>query len=346
MSPLAEGDVLKRGSRAWSAAALVALLPGWVLLHGTPPPVAGEALSGRGLPDTEPFFENKPSEDPAARTSLQEGQGGATVPAPQLEEVAEVCRRIARKLASVSLEECLESGLLPSGSRSVEGSPLLLREYPPLPERPTLGRVLLIGGIHGDEYSSVSVTFKWLGILNRFHSGLFHWRVVPLLNPDGLLRAESQRMNSRGVDLNRNFPCPDWHAATKEEWEVRTARNPRRFPGADPLSEPESRWLAEEIESFRPDVIISVHAPHNVLDFDGPPEPPQRLGPLHLKLLGTYPGSLGRFAGVQSGLPVVTLELPSAGTMPSSQEQRDIWIDLVRWLRERMEEEAAGRQAR
>jgi len=199
---------------------------------------------------------------------------------------------------------------------------------------------LLIGGIHGDEYSSVSVTFKWLTLLNRFHSGLFHWRIAPMLNPDGLLRPKSQRMNSRGVDLNRNFPCPDWHSATKDYWERRTSKNPRRYPGEGPLSEPESKWLADEIERFKPDVIISVHAPHNILDFDGPPDPPERLGPLHLKLLGTYPGSLGRYAGVQNGLPVVTLELPSAGSMPSTQEQRSIWVDLVSWLKKRVEEGA------
>lgn len=70
--------------------------------------------------------------------------------------------------------------------------------------------MLLFGGIHGDEYSSVTIVFKWLSILDRYHSGLFHWRVVPLLNPDGLLRGRSQRMNHRGVDLNRNFPTPDW----------------------------------------------------------------------------------------------------------------------------------------
>ena len=34
----------------------------------------------------------------------------------------------------------------------------------------TLGRVLLIGGIHGDEYSSVTIVFKWLSILDRHHS--------------------------------------------------------------------------------------------------------------------------------------------------------------------------------
>ncbi len=248
-------------------------------------------------------------------------------------EVAEACERIGDKLASVAVSECLKRGLEPSGARSVEGAPILLREFLPLPGRRPLGRVLLIGGIHGDEYSSVTIVFKWLSILDRHHSGLFHWRVIPALNPDGLLRRRSQRMNHRGVDLNRNFPTPDWHAETEDYWVRRTGKNPRRYPGPSPLSEPESQWLVDEIERFRPSAIIAVHAPSHVVDYDGPPEPPEKLGPLYLQQIGTYPGSLGRFAGDQLGLPVVTIELPSAGIMPTAAEQRIIWTDLVAWLR-------------
>ncbi|MEM7584187.1 MAG: M14 family zinc carboxypeptidase [Acidobacteriota bacterium] len=247
-----------------------------------------------------------------------------------------LCQRIGNKLGSVSIAECRNAGLEPTGANSVSGAPIAIREYPPLDNRDPRGRVLLIGGIHGDEYSSVSIVFKWINILNRYHSGLFHWRISPLMNPDGLLRRRSQRMNENGVDLNRNFPTPNWHEDTKDYWVRRTGSNPRRFPGNDPLSEPESQWLAEEIERFKPEVIVSVHAPHGVLDFDGPPEAPKRLGSLTLNLLGTYPGSLGRYAGVHKEIPVVTIELESAGIMPSKQEQLQIWLDLVSWLKTRL----------
>lgn len=247
--------------------------------------------------------------------------------------VSATCNRIAAKLASVKLTECMARQLNASQGYSVNRTPILIKEYPPLAKRQPLGRVLLIGGIHGDEYSSVSVTFKWMQTLDQYHSGLFHWHVVPLLNPDGLLRENSQRMNQHGVDLNRNFPTPDWYKQSRYYWVNRTFRNPRRYPGPDPLSEPESRWLADEISTFRPNVIISVHAPHGILDFDGPRQAPKRLGNLHLNLLGTYPGSLGNYAGVGAGIPVITLELPSAGIMPPQQEIDRIWTDLVRWLR-------------
>lgn len=248
----------------------------------------------------------------------------------------DVCASLASRLGSVTGADCRMADFRLAGGRSVDGTPLLIREFPPLADRAPRGRVLLFGGIHGDELSSVSIMFRWIEILDKHHSGLFHWRVVPVLNPDGLLRRPARRTNANGVDLNRNFPSPNWRPEALDYWIARTGKNPRRYPGAGPLSEPESRWLAAEIERFRPDVVVAVHAPLEVLDFDGPPDPPERFGPLLLDQLGTYPGSLGRWAGIHLGLPVVTIELPSAGIMPTPVQQEDMWMDLVRYLRNRL----------
>jgi len=245
----------------------------------------------------------------------------------------DVCVLVAAKLASISLLECHRRQLRPSGVISVKGTPIVEKIYPPLEGRKPEARILVVGGIHGDEYASVSVVFKWMKILDSHHSGLFHWYFAPLLNPDGLLRRKSQRMNANGVDLNRNFPTPNWLAKTRHYWVKKTGRNPRRYPGIAPLSEPESQWLAATIHRFRPDAIVAVHAPHGIVDYDGPPEAPRRLGYLNRNLMGTYPGSLGNYAGVQLGIPVITLELPSAGSMPTSAQLRRLWVDLVRWLR-------------
>jgi len=242
------------------------------------------------------------------------------------------CEKIGNKLGSVSVTGCLQARLQSTGAWSVQGQPILIKEYPPLASREPKARILLIGGIHGDEYSSVSIVFKWMQTLDQYHSGLFHWHVVPLLNPDGLLQKKSVRLNAYGVDLNRNCPTPDWYAQTRDYWERRTHKDPRRYPGEAALSEPESRWLYEEIRRFEPDAIVSVHAPYGVLDFDGPPKAPNRVGYLHLNLLGTYPGSLGNSAGVQHRIPVITMELPSAGIMPSDGEISRMWRDLVRWM--------------
>ena len=64
------------------------------------------------------------------------------------------CRRIGGKLGSVNYTDCEELKLTYSGSRSVKNSPLLIKEYPPLTSRTPLGKVLLLGGGHGDEVKS------------------------------------------------------------------------------------------------------------------------------------------------------------------------------------------------
>jgi len=248
-------------------------------------------------------------------------------------DVVNVCVRIAHKLASVNLQECLDLKFSHSGAYSEQQMPLLIKEYPPLNNREPQARILMLGGVHGDEYSSVTIMFKWMAILDKFHSGLFHWQVSPLVNPDGLLRKKSQRTNANGVDLNRNFENGVSKNGSLNYWERRTYKDPRRYPGKEPMSEAETRWITQLITEFRPDAIIAVHAPYGIVDFDGPHQPPEHLGPLHLHLLGTYPGSLGDYAGLQIKIPVVTVELPYAGIMPSNMEVRRIWIDLVSWLR-------------
>ncbi|MCI0590105.1 MAG: DUF2817 domain-containing protein [Gammaproteobacteria bacterium] len=244
-----------------------------------------------------------------------------------------VCEWISDKLASVSLRECMNEGLVESNGRSVKDTPILYKEYPALPGREPLARVLLFGGIHGDEYASVSIVFKWMKILNRHHSGLFNWVMVPVLNPDGLLEERSRRMNANSVDLNRNFPMPDWEEQVIGYWVKQTKRHPKHFPGTGPMSEPETRWLVDEIKRFRPDVIVSVNAPVSNENYDLSSGDAYKLGRLYLNLLGTYPGSLGNYAGVQNQIEVVTVELPYAETMPSPAEISSMWVDLVRWLR-------------
>lgn len=260
--------------------------------------------------------------------------------------VQETCHKIGAKLNSVKYDECMASGLQLTGHHSVEGVPIMVREFAPIAQpgstaqktaaeaKPAQARVLLIGGVHGDEYSSVSIVFKWMKSMEKNHTGLFHWHIIPLVNPDGLLRPKSTRTNANGVDLNRNFPTRDWKEDSADYWVRRTGKDPRRFPGKSPLSEPETTWLFEEIKTFRPNVIVSIHAPFGLLDFDGPPTtPPERLGHIYLSLLGTYPGSLGRYAVESLKIPIITIELPHAGIMPSPAETESIWSDLVGWMR-------------
>jgi len=246
-----------------------------------------------------------------------------------------VCQKIANKLASVNYEECAELEMTSSGHSSVNGIPLMIKEYPPLERRKPQGRILLVGGTHGDELASISIVFKWMHILEKHHSGLFHWRINPLMNPDGALQPRHQRTNANGVDLNRNFSTPDsQNGAALRYWKVRTYENARRYPGPYPLSEPETTWLHDEINQFKPNVVIAVHAPYSLVDYDAPSRKnaPRRIGHLYKNLMGTYPGSLGNYAGIHLGVPVITLELPHAGIMPTRKQISSLWTDLVRWL--------------
>jgi len=249
-----------------------------------------------------------------------------------LASVDSACRQLAGRLQGVTAQECLASGLHVASVASVQGQPILYRDYLASSRRNTPKRILLIGGIHGDELSSVVVTFDWMRRLAAEKFQPFQWRVVPCLNPDGLLKAVPSRVNARGVDLNRNFPTPKWLELAPKYWETKTRRDPRRWPGATPGSEPETQWLVQQIRSFRPDAIVSVHAPYGVLDFDGPRAPPRKLGFLNLNELGTYPGSLGNYAGVQLGLPVITLELSHSAEVPTPSQSARIWSDLLTWL--------------
>lgn len=256
----------------------------------------------------------------------------------------EACRKISNRLASVSLKSCQSANLISSQCGSVSGFPILYSEFPPVEKRKPQGRILVIGGTHGDELTSVSITFRWIEKLNKYHSGLFHWHIAPMMNPDGVLQKEAQRTNSNGIDLNRNLPSIDWHENALKYWREKQSENPRRYPGEKPASEPEAQWLIDEINHFKPDAIISVHAPYGVVDFDSLllNTAPKSLGKLHLNLLGTYPGSLGNYAGINRGIPVITLELPHAWVMPSEEETTKIWEDIVSWLRKNVGENASS----
>ncbi len=248
--------------------------------------------------------------------------------------VKTACKAIGKKLASVKTKECLSFNFEASKIRSVNGRAILIKEYPPLGKKKSQARVLLIGGTHGDELTSISVVFKWLATLDKHHSGLFHWRITPLMNPDGALQKRHSRTNAHGVDLNRNFPPAPTEMSPYNYWVKKTYKNKRRFPGEYPLSEPESQWLFDEIKNFQPDVIVALHAPYKLVDFDAPSRKnaPKRIGRLYKNLMGTYPGSLGNYAGIQKGIPVITIELPHAGIMPTKHQISRYWTDLVKWL--------------
>jgi protein MpaA len=170
--------------------------------------------------------------------------------------------------------------------RSVRGEPIEAWVLGSGPET-----VLFLAAIHGDEPTGALLLDCFREYLLK-HSYLVYGRqvvMVPVANPDGV--TAGTRGNARGVDLNRNFTAP----------------------GTGLASEPESRVLSELIRDCKPARIVSIHESLACIDYDGPA---WRLAsamaarcdlPVHK--LGAKSVSLGRYAGLELGIPTITLEL-------------------------------------
>lgn len=167
-------------------------------------------------------------------------------------------------------------------------------------------KILALSLIHGDEFASGSVTRSWMSRLQTIEARNT-WRVLPIINPDGL--KNKTRYNQNNVDINRNFPSKDWADEAIKYWETKTKKDKRRYPGVSAASEPETLCLIKHIEEFKPDFIISIHTPLGVLDFDGPKVANPGFKPLPWVGLGNFVGSLGRYMWVDNKVPVLTIEL-------------------------------------
>lgn len=171
--------------------------------------------------------------------------------------------------------------------------------------------VFLMGAIHGNEPAGTKLLWQLLDYLMQNKQLLNRRTVVilPAANPDGL--AKNMKLNANGVDLNRNFATLN--------------RINNRKNGFTALSEPETRAIVQIISQYKPDRIITIHQPLNCIDYDGPAEELARrmaqTSELPLNKLGARPGSLGSYAGLTLGIPIITLELPKNAEKLSPQSQ-------------------------
>ena len=184
-------------------------------------------------------------------------------------------------------------------------------------------RLLIFGGIHGDEPASVDAVDELGERLAAAggpgRSGATVW-LVPAANPDGL--AIGRKNASSDVDLNRNFPARNFtrlHA-------------PGYDPGPAPLSEPETAALARLIADASIEAVVAVHAPFACVNFDGPAgswaEAVANASgwPVRPSIGYPTPGSFGSWLGVDRGLPILTLELPP-GSLASFRSQAMAALD-------------------
>ncbi len=174
-------------------------------------------------------------------------------------------------------------------------------------------KVLILGGVHGDESEGVALAHGLLASFLESYPYKLQIILVPQFNVDGVFN--KTRMNGHGVDLNRNLPTKDWQ---------KDFSNPRYNPGPFPLSESENQALVKFIENEKPTFILSLHSWHPMININGD------CGAFAKKLneLTGYridesmgyptPGCLGTYAALERGIPTLTYEI-----------ERGMSLDLV-----------------
>ncbi len=205
------------------------------------------------------------------------------------------------------LDQVCEKVQQSEGCKSSKAEPIFHADYKSQIEGAK--KILVVSLIHGDETNAGSVGRYWMERLQKIDPRN-SWRVIPVANPDGT--NNKTRTNANGVDINRNFPTFDWSTDAIKYWEKYTKKNTRRFPGFAAGGESETKCIMKHLEDFKPDFVVSIHTPLNVLDFDGP-KLAKKFGYSYLpfKSLGNFPGSLGRYLWVERQTPVLTTELKS-----------------------------------
>ncbi|MCB0365658.1 MAG: succinylglutamate desuccinylase/aspartoacylase family protein [Bdellovibrionaceae bacterium] len=164
--------------------------------------------------------------------------------------------------------------------------------------------VLILGGVHGDEWEGVVAAKALLARLAQGSLPKLQLTLIPMFNVDGVLSC--QRKNSAGVDLNRNLPTQDWSDEVASD---------RYDPGTSANSEPENQALTQWLETHNPRLIISLHSWKPMLNTNGDCT---RVAEVIAKHTGyeihesigyPTPGCLGTYCGLERDMPTITYEI-------------------------------------
>lgn len=165
-------------------------------------------------------------------------------------------------------------------------------------------KILIIGVFHGDEPQGNFLIKEYIKTF-----GTKDFLFIPCLNPDGMQLCT--RTNANGVDLNRNFPTKNWGEDTSQAGD-----NPSDYFGGEAAgSEIETQFVIDVIEKYKPELIITLHAPYKVVNYDGPAEEiAEKISdiikyPVEASIGYPTPGSFGTYAGIERQIPTITLEL-------------------------------------
>ena len=176
--------------------------------------------------------------------------------------------------------------------------------------------ILIIGGFHGEEPQGCLAINNYLNKLDlnmKFNNNAYF---LPCLNPDGLKL--NQRKNANAIDLNRNFPTKNWQ---------KTEANDEFFGGYSPASEDETKFLIDLINEIKPDLILTLHSPFAVVNYDGEAsEIAQKISelsryPVMSDIGYPTPGSFGTYCGIERNIPTITLEFSDKESLDSIYEK-------------------------
>ncbi|HEX9153261.1 MAG TPA: DUF2817 domain-containing protein, partial [Candidatus Saccharimonadales bacterium] len=197
-------------------------------------------------------------------------------------------------------------------------------------------KIVVVGGTHGNERSSVQLLNTWIEQLEANPSRIASHLtiiVIPNINPDGY--AAGQRTNANGVDLNRNFPSSDWKAGV-----IMPDQSYLEYGGgSQPLSQPESRALANYISGAGPRLVLTYHAAGGVVSPNESGDSvaialeyarKSNVGYLSSDQTDTYfaydtTGSLEEWLHDSLGIPALIIELLSKTTSGYSGHRDALW---------------------
>eukprot|EP00298_Acanthocystis_sp_HF-20_P023869 c33737_g1_i1.p1 GENE.c33737_g1_i1~~c33737_g1_i1.p1 ORF type:complete len:394 (+),score=166.87 c33737_g1_i1:72-1253(+) len=131
-------------------------------------------------------------------------------------------------------------------------------------------RLFLTFSLHGREYISAETALKLAqvacgkGSSSRYKEAdiksilsTTSIQFIPVVNKHGRALTEnggdcvSQRKNANRVDINRNF---------KDFWGEKSRIDDETYPGPEPMSEPETKFIVETVAAFKPHGFLDIHS--------------------------------------------------------------------------------------
>jgi len=203
-------------------------------------------------------------------------------------------------------------------------------------------KVMMVGGVHGGyEWNTVQLMDQIMARLKRYPDLVPADKTLYILrvfNVDGYVRdnGDDGRLNSNGVDLNRN-----WKANWKDSWEGTECWSRRVVSaGTGPFSEPESQALRDFILAHDIQALINYHSAALGIFAGGPDDQESIRFAQALAEAGTYrfppyqtdcefTGQLVDWASRQ-GIAAVDLEL-TTHSRTDFEANLEVLQELLKW---------------